>query len=114
MPVDECAVWIRLPRPNVQGIERRESEAIGTFEVVVKLAHELRRALPRMGFVPLICQDQKIGADQLKAAIGLRFVNYDLRLSGINDAAARKTHVSIPHYPKPTMLQPPTTVRPLR
>lgn len=99
MPINERTVWIWLPRPNVQGVKRRESEAIGTFEVVIKLAHELRSALSRMSFVPLIGQDQKIGANQLKVTIGLRFVNHDLRLGGINDSAAyqRQVHVVKPH-----------------
>ena len=99
MPIDERAIWIWLPRPNVQGVERRETKAIGTFEVVIKLAHELRRTLPRMGLVPLIGQDQKISANQSKTAVRLRFVNHDLRPSGINDATAHKSHVHIvkPH-----------------
>ena len=99
MPVDERPIWIWFPRPNVKGVERRESEAIGTFEIVIELAHQLRRTLPRMRFVPLIGQDQKIGANQVKTAIGLRFVNHDLGLSGINDATAHKSqvHVVEPH-----------------
>ena len=95
MPVDKCAVWIWLPRPNVQGVEGRETEAIRTFEVVIKLAHELRRALPRMGLVPLIGQDQKIGASQLKMAVRSRFVNDDLGLSGVDAAAAHQSHVHV-------------------
>jgi len=99
VPVDERPIWIWFPRPNVKGVERRESEAIGTFEIVIELAHQLRRTLPRMRFVPLIGQDQKIGANQVKTAIGLRFVNHDLGLSGINDATAHKSqvHVVEPH-----------------
>src|SRR5690242_5400249 len=86
VPVDKRAVRICVPGPNMQGVERGETEAILTLEVVIKLAHKLRRAFPRMLLVPLVGQDQKVGPNQSKMAVGLRFVNYDLRFSGINDA----------------------------
>ena len=95
MPVDERAIWIWFPCPDVQRVEWRKSEAIWAFEIVVKLAHELRRALAGMGFVPWIGQDQKVGANQLKMAIRLRFINHNLGLRCINHAAPHQSHIHV-------------------
>lgn len=95
MPVNECAVGIWLPRPDVQGIERRQAEAIGAFKVVKELSHKLGRALPWMSFVPGISQYQKICTDQLKVTVGPWFVNHDLGPGGIDDAAADKGHIHV-------------------
>ena len=101
MPVDECTIGIGLPRPDVQRVERRQAETIGPLKIVIELSHELRRALSGMGLVPLIGQNQEIRADELKMAVGLRFINYNLRLGGIDNAAAYQgqIHVMKAHCP---------------
>src|SRR6476659_9154766 len=99
MPVHKCAVWIWLPRPYVKRVEGRQAETIGTLEIMEELPHELGCSLPGMGLVPLIGQYQKISPDQSQTTIWLGFVDHDLRLCGINYAAAHQRHIHVvkPH-----------------
>ena len=59
MPIHERTVWIVLPCPDMQRVERWETEAIGKLEVVKKLPHELRWALILL--VPCVGENQKVG-----------------------------------------------------
>jgi len=43
MPVYKCALGILLPRPDMQRVKSRQSEAIWGIEKMKDLSHELRR-----------------------------------------------------------------------
>src|SRR5215813_8781364 len=43
VPVHECACRIVLPRPYMQRVEGRESEAVRSFEEMKELSHKLGR-----------------------------------------------------------------------
>src|SRR5215471_3510976 len=93
MPVHECSTGIFLPGPYMQGVERRQSEAIRSIEEVEKLSHKLWRV--RMRFVPCIGENQKVGSDQLEAAVGHRLVDDDLGTSWIENAHAHQICVYV-------------------
>src|SRR6266849_5375081 len=84
----------------MQCIERRESETIGALEQMEKLSHELRRT--RMRRIPRVGKKQIVGADQLQATVWHRLIDYDLRTSGVQDAAVHQRPVDImePHCPR--------------
>src|SRR5262249_49024988 len=69
MPVHKCSVRVLLPRPNMQGIERRETETIRALEIMEKLSLELGR-LSWMSFIPRIGKKKVVGADQAQASAG--------------------------------------------
>src|SRR5437660_14754 len=84
----------------MQRVERRQPEAIGTFEQMKKLSHELRRT--RMRRIPRVGDNQKVGADQLQLSCWRRLVDYDLGASGVQDTATHQGSVYIvePHCPR--------------
>src|SRR5436853_7694478 len=82
MPVDERAVRIVLPRPDMQRVKGWQPEAVGSLEIMEQLAHELRRTAP-MCCVPRVREHQVVSADQLQASAGCRLVKHDLRTTGI-------------------------------
>ena len=67
MPVGKRAGRVFLPRPHVQRVEIRQTEAIGAFEQVHELPAELRRGLivgrPGAG------EHEEVGADEPKSAV---------------------------------------------
>lgn len=83
MPVYERAVGILFPRPNVERVKGGETEAIGAFEIVEELSHQLRRSA-RMALIPGIGEDKVVGADQAEASAVHRFVDDDLRASRVD------------------------------
>src|SRR5206468_1798068 len=93
VPIGERPVRIVLPRPDMQGIERRKTETIGCREQVKKLSHELRR--PRVLLIPIVCENQEVDAGHLQASARDRFVDDDLRLGGVQYAAAHNRPVDI-------------------
>ncbi len=101
MPVHECTHGIVLPRPDMQRVEGRQSEAIGGFEVVKDLSHELRRRA-RMLLIPSAGDDKIVRSGQFHASVRLRFVEDDLGTRGIDDAAAHQgvIHEVEAHGPK--------------
>src|SRR5215472_6942001 len=88
MPVHECSIRVFLPGPHMQSVERRQSEAIRSIEEVEKLSHKLWRV--RMRFVPCIGENQKVGSDQLEAAVRHRLVDDDLGTSRVENAHAHQ------------------------
>lgn len=95
VPIDERAVGILFPSPHVQGVKRGKSETIGRIKKVEELAHHLRRSV--VVFVPLVGQNKVVGADELQAAIGKRFVDDDLRLGRVDDATPDECAVDEMH-----------------
>ena len=97
MPVDERAARILLPGPDVERIEGRQAESIGTLEQVKELTHQLRRL--RVSGIPRIGEDQIVRADQFQTAIRLRLVDHDLRPRRVEDSRAdeRSIHVMETH-----------------
>src|SRR5262249_56502237 len=76
--VHKCSVRVLLPRPNVQGIERRKTETIRALEVMEKLSLELGR-LSWMSFIPRIGKKKVVGANQAQASSWNGLINDDLR-----------------------------------
>src|SRR5437870_11332303 len=93
MPIDKRSVRVVLPSPDMQRIERRQSEAIRSFEQMKELPHELRRLL--MGLVPCLGEHQIISADQLEAAVRHWLIDDDLRTSRVEDAAVHQVAVDV-------------------
>src|SRR5215472_796096 len=93
MPVHECSIRVFLPGPHMQSVERRQSEAIRSIEEVEKLSHKLWRV--RMRFVPCIGENQKVGSDQLEAAVRHRLVDDDLGTSRVENAHAHQICVYV-------------------
>src|SRR4051812_29389284 len=77
----------------MQGIERREAEAIGTFEKMEQLSHQFRRT--GMGCIPGIGDNKEIGTGQLQSSAGHWFVDDNLRASRIDDAAVYQISIDI-------------------
>ena len=88
MPVDERAVRIVLPRPDMQRVKRRQPETVGSLKIMEQLSHELRWTAP-MRLVPPVGEHQKVSADQLQASAGGGLVNHDLGMGRVDDAANR-------------------------
>ena len=91
MPVHERALGILLPRPDVQGVERREPEAVGALEEVEELSHELRRAVvsripskssgiqaTRNGREPIEVCAARDGADRMHPPVQPRGASFQL------------------------------------
>jgi imidazolonepropionase-like amidohydrolase len=99
VPVHERAAGVFLPGPDMQRVERREPEAIGTLEQVKKLSHELRRS--GVLLMPRLRENEIIGADQPQAAVRHRLVNHYLRTRGVQHAIGdqRQVHEVHPHGP---------------
>src|SRR4051794_27686189 len=93
VPIHKRAVRIVLPRPDMQRVKGRKPEAIRTFPIMKKLAHELRRTL--VFLVPGIGKQKKIRADQFQSAIWCRLVNHDLGMGGIEFAAAHQVPINV-------------------
>src|SRR6516162_2486991 len=93
VPVDESALRILLPGPDMERVEGREAEAIRAVEQMKELSHELGRAGMRL--IPRIGENQVVGADQLEVSAGGRLVDYDLGTGGIDDAAVYQRSVYI-------------------
>ena len=68
MPVHERAVGIVLPRPDVQGVERRETEAVGRVEEMKRLSHELL-AGDEWFLFHVAGENQIVGAGQFHASV---------------------------------------------
>src|SRR5438045_8966238 len=94
VPVYECAIRIIFPRPDMQRVKRRKSEAVGRGEVVEDLSHELRGDA-RMCRVPATGDHQIVRASQLHAAIGLSLIEHDLRTANVDDAVAHQRVIYI-------------------
>src|SRR3954471_24381772 len=77
VPVHERAGRAVLPRPDVQCVERRQSEAIRRVEKVEDLTVQLGRL--RVRLVPGRSIDDVVGAGELWAPLG-RLVQDDFRL----------------------------------
>src|SRR5215475_3330876 len=84
MPVHECPIGVVLPSPYMQCVKSRQSKAIGRFEEVEELSHKFRGT--RMRLVPGIGENQKVGSDQLEAAVRHWLVDDDLRTSGVENS----------------------------
>src|SRR5215470_14673716 len=94
MPVDERAVRILFPGPNVQCVKRLQSESVGGLKVVKKLSHQVWRPwFMRLVVIPLLRIHQKIRAGQLQTSVCSRFIENDLRLGWINHATAHQIHI---------------------
>src|SRR4051812_10349807 len=63
VPVDVRALRIVLPCPHMQRVKGREPKAVRAGEQVKGLPHHFRGA--GMALIPLVHEDEKIGADQL-------------------------------------------------
>jgi len=59
-----------------------------------ELSHELRR-LAAVTRVPLGSHDQEVGADEAKFSVGGGFVDDDLGMRGINDAAIYESTIHV-------------------
>src|SRR6266481_6534191 len=95
VPIHERAVGIFLPRPHMQRVERWEAEAIGAFEIMKELPHKLWRPLSRMSLIPVACNHQEVGADQLQMAVCHRFIDDDLRTRGVYYAGGHEGQVHV-------------------
>src|SRR6185437_14327423 len=97
MPVHKRAVRVLLPRPNMQRVERRQSEAVGSFEVMEELSHKL--GWSGMTCVPLGRDHQEVGSSELQLSIRRRFVNHNLRMPWVENSARdqRSIHVMQAH-----------------
>src|SRR6266498_3956881 len=91
VPVDERAVGILLPRPDMQCVERREPEAVGAFKQMKELSHKLWRA--RILCVPRVGENQIVGADQSQASVWCRLIDHDLGTGGVNYPAVHQVSV---------------------
>src|SRR5437773_6581943 len=102
MPIHERAVGIFFPRPHMKRVERGKPEAIGALKIMKELSHELWRPLSRVSFVPITCNHQKVGADELQAAVWHRLIDYDLRTCGVDNAGGyeRQVYVMESHCPR--------------
>src|SRR5256885_6805231 len=67
MPVDERAVRIVLPRPDMQRVKGWQPEAVGSLEIMEQLAHELRRTAP-MRCVPRVREHNRQHGEQKRIA----------------------------------------------
>ena len=81
MPIHESSIGVLLPRPHMQRVERRKSEAVRCIEQVQQLPHQLRRR--SMRGIPHVLQHQKIRADQPQPPVRCGLVNHDLGPRGI-------------------------------
>src|ERR1044072_3593664 len=81
VPIHERAGRALLPRPDVQRVERRQSEAVRCAEVMEDLAVELRCLLVRL--VPGRRVDQVVGAGEFRTPGG-RLVQDDFRLVAVD------------------------------
>src|SRR5580704_7626349 len=97
MPVHECAVGIVFPRPDMQGVERGETEAVRELEIMKELTHKLWRTL--LLCIPRFGENQKIGTDQSQSSAWRRLVDHDLRMHRVEFAAVYQSSVHIvkPH-----------------
>src|SRR5581483_5263201 len=82
MPVHEGSVWILLPCPDMQRVERGQAEAVRRLEEMEQLSHQFRRG--RVLRVPGVGEHQVIGARQPQVAIRHRLIYDDLRARGID------------------------------
>jgi hypothetical protein len=98
MPVHESTIGVIFPGPDVQSVERRQPKAVGAFKKMKELPHELRQAF-RVLCIPHVGKNQIVGADQLQHPVRRGLINYDLRMSDVNDTAAHKgtVYVMQPH-----------------
>src|SRR5262249_42115533 len=94
MPVHEGSAGILLPGPDVESVEGRESEAVGSFEVVKDLSAELGSDAGMLG-VPRVGKGKGVGAGEFEAAVGLRFIKDDLGPHDVNDAVANQGVVHV-------------------
>src|SRR5262245_7661099 len=67
MPVHKRASWTVLPCPDMQGIKRRQSEAVGAFEELKELTHQLRRV--RVRRIPRVGEHQIVRSDEAQSSI---------------------------------------------
>src|SRR5688572_20243956 len=93
MPVDERTGGIRLPRPDVQGVERRQTEAIRALEQVQELPPELRCA--GVAGMPGVDEHEEVRANQATAAVRQRLVNNDLGATRIQYSVPNQLHVDV-------------------
>lgn len=93
MPVYEGAVRIWLPCPDMQSVEGREAEAIGSVKELEELSHKL--GCMRMSGVPGIGQHKKICADELQSSVRSRLVDHDLRMRRIYYAAGDQGTIDV-------------------
>src|SRR5215472_10210237 len=98
MPVHESSVGVLLPRPDMQSVKSRKPKAIGSFEEMEQLTHELRWAV-RMRGIPGISQDNKLDSGKFQAAIRLRLIEHGLWTRRVQHSAAdqRAIHVVKTH-----------------
>jgi hypothetical protein len=101
MPVYKCALGILLPRPDMQRVKSRQSEAIWGIEKMKDLSHELRRRA-WMLLIPGAGNNEIVGTGQLQASVWVRFVEHDLGMRDVHDTAAHQgvIHEVKAHCPK--------------
>src|SRR5437016_72599 len=101
VPIHEGTVGVLLPCPHVKRVERWQPEAIRAFEIMEELSHELWRPLPRMSLVPVACNHQKVGANQLQVTVWHRLIDHDLGTPGVDFTEPHQLHIHEvePHRP---------------
>ena len=93
MPVHESARRVRLPRPDMQRVERRQTEAVRTFEEVQQLAHS--SGVPALVACQASENTRKSAPIKRRPPFGQRLINHDLGPTWIQHAIAHQRHVDV-------------------
>lgn len=101
MPVNECALGIVFPRPDVQRVEGWQSEAIGRREVVEDLSHKKGRGAGML-LIPRTGDHEVVGSGQFDTPVRLRLVEYDLGTIDVHDPFTHQCVIYVveTHCPK--------------